>query len=110
MRDVLGPGTILGYCTNVHAGTTLTQIIEQLEKHDVPVKKALCSEQPLGIGLWFHAEVAHDLVASEGWLLHLSEWLDDKGLVPFTVNGFPYGDFHAPVVKRHVYRPNWGAY
>ena len=26
-----------------------------------------------------------------------------------TLNGFPYTGFHAPVVKRDVYRPNWAA-
>jgi hypothetical protein len=27
--------------------------------------------------------------------------------LPFTLNGFPYGDFHQPVVKHAVYEPTW---
>jgi hypothetical protein len=27
--------------------------------------------------------------------------------VPFTLNGFPYGDFHQAVVKHEVYKPDW---
>ena len=33
MRDALGPGTVLGYCTNVHAGATLGQTLANLETH-----------------------------------------------------------------------------
>jgi hypothetical protein len=29
------------------------------------------------------------------------------GLVPFTFNGFPHGDFHQKVVKHEVYLPTW---
>ena len=28
-------------------------------------------------------------------------------LLPFTFNGFPYGDFHSERVKDAVYRPDW---
>ena len=27
--------------------------------------------------------------------------------MPFTFNGFPYGDFHQSVVKHRVYEPTW---
>ena len=33
--------------------------------------------------------------------------LPPEGLVPFTLNGFPYGDFHESVVKQRVYHPTW---
>ena len=35
------------------------------------------------------------------------EELAAERLVPFTLNGFPYGDFHQPVVKHRVYEPTW---
>ena len=35
------------------------------------------------------------------------DWLAEAGLLPYTVNGFPYGDFHRKVVKHDVYRPTW---
>src|SRR5678815_3063141 len=34
-------------------------------------------------------------------------WLTERGLVPYTLNGFPYGDFHQQVVKHRVYEPTW---
>src|SRR5690606_22828200 len=30
-----------------------------------------------------------------------------QGLEVVTLNAFPYGGFHAPVVKHRVYRPDW---
>ena len=27
--------------------------------------------------------------------------------MPYTLNGFPYGDFHQQVVKHRVYEPTW---
>jgi sugar phosphate isomerase/epimerase len=35
------------------------------------------------------------------------ESLAANGLNLFTLNGFPYGDFHAAVVKQQVYQPDW---
>jgi hypothetical protein len=36
-----------------------------------------------------------------------AEWLRAAGLVPFTLNGFPFGDFHQRIVKHQVYYPTW---
>ncbi|MCE9526412.1 MAG: metabolite traffic protein EboE [Planctomycetales bacterium] len=59
-----------------------------------------------GIGLWLSANAAQEL-ASSGQVAEFGAWLREIGLVPFTMNGFPYGDFHEPVVKHKVYRPTW---
>jgi Xylose isomerase-like TIM barrel len=37
----------------------------------------------------------------------LAAALHRLGLEVVTLNGFPYDAFHAPVVKRNVYRPHW---
>lgn len=37
----------------------------------------------------------------------LVDWLGERGLQVFTLNGFPFGDFHEPVVKKRVYSPDW---
>ena len=34
-------------------------------------------------------------------------WLEDNRCYVFTVNGFPYGDFHGTRVKEDVYTPDW---
>jgi hypothetical protein len=59
----------------------------------------------MGVGLWLAADAARQLL-TEG-LAEARAWLNDVGLLPFTLNGFPYGDFHQPVVKHRVYHPTW---
>lgn len=94
-----------GYCTNVHAGTTLEQIQQNLAEHAVAVQQAHQPNQTLGVGLWLPAEAAAQLQPAE--VRRLADWLDQHRLNPFTINGFPYGNFHQPVVKHRVYEPTW---
>ena len=61
---------------------------------------------PLGIGLWLSGGAAREMVASDG-AAAFADWLRGAGLDVFTINGFPYGDFHKRVVKHEVYRPDW---
>lgn len=105
MRDALGPGTILGYCTNVHAGLDLAAIRANLLTHAVAVRERLGVAE-LGVGLWFPQPAARELRA-DGAVIELRDWLAEQGLMPFTLNGFPFGDFHGPTVKRRVYEPDW---
>lgn len=106
MKDVLGPGTVLGYCTNVHAGNTLEQVQTHLDRHSVAVRRQVSATEPMGIGLWLSAPVARKLVDTEQ-IGEFSNWLAQRGLLPFTLNGFPYGDFHTSSVKHRVYQPDW---
>ena len=110
MHGIFGPpdsDSVLGYCTNVHPGQSLDEIKSQLEMHAATVKRRVSPRQPMGIGLWFPASVAQHLVDTETWILYLRQWLEEQGLLPFTINGFPFGDFHAKTVKHDVYQPNW---
>src|SRR5262245_20161562 len=60
----------------------------------------------MGVGLWLSARAARKL--REGpQLADFRGWLHDSGLVPYTLNGFPHGDFHQKVVKHQVYLPTW---
>jgi hypothetical protein len=95
-----------GYCTNVHAGATLNQTRANLQQHAVAVKERFSPSQPMGVGLWLSAQAAEELVATKGER-ELGGWLAERGLVPYTLNGFPYGDFHQQVVKHRVYEPTW---
>ncbi|MFN0017704.1 MAG: metabolite traffic protein EboE [Pirellulaceae bacterium] len=95
-----------GYCTNVHANASLEKTRANLEKHALGVKRRISPNEPMGIGLWLSANAAQELVSS-GQLAEFAAWLREIGLVPFTMNGFPYGDFHEPVVKHKVYQPTW---
>ncbi|HUE74966.1 MAG TPA: metabolite traffic protein EboE [Pirellulaceae bacterium] len=96
----------LGYCTNVHAGATLRQTRENLQKHAVIVKERYSPTRPMGIGLWLSAASAKELVETKQ-VAEFRNWLAERGLVPYTMNGFPYGDFHEKVVKHRVYQPTW---
>ncbi len=98
--------TLVGYCTNVHAGADLAQTQANLERHALAVKALVSPDRPLGIGLWLSASSAESLDAG-GLIPEWASWLKDVGLLPFTFNGFPYGDFHQPVVKHRVYEPTW---
>ncbi len=100
------PTIQVGYCTNVHAGADLETTRANLGEHAVAVKEQFVPDDPLGIGLWLSARTARKL-REEDQAEEFAAWLAEAGLAPFTLNGFPYGDFHQPVVKHEVYRPTW---
>ncbi len=100
------PPAAIGYCTNVHAGPDLLATRANLERFALAVKEQICGKAPMGIGLWLSAEAASDL-REQDLVEPFAHWLRDVGLVPFTLNGFPYGDFHQEVVKYDVYQPAW---
>ena len=95
-----------GYCTNVHAGATLAETRANLQRHALAVKKRYSPERPMGVGLWLSAKAAEELLLNHGEG-EFGEWLAEHGLVPYTMNGFPFGDFHQQVVKHRVYEPTW---
>jgi sugar phosphate isomerase/epimerase len=96
----------LGYCTNVHPGEELAEIVAQLDAYAVPVRERLGADR-LGVGLWLAAPVAAELAVDREAVRRLRADLDARGLEVVTFNGFPYRAFHAPVVKHAVYRPDW---
>lgn len=96
----------IGYCTNVHAGADLAQTRGNLERYACEVRRRLSPHQPMGLGLWLSASSARSILEGDT-LPRWHDWLAEAGLVPFTFNGFPYGDFHSRVVKHQVYLPTW---
>jgi rRNA pseudouridine-1189 N-methylase Emg1 (Nep1/Mra1 family) len=42
-------------------------------------------------------------------LLNFRKWLDDNNSYVFTINGFPYGEFHNTCVKEKVFLPDWSS-
>lgn len=95
-----------GYCTNVHAGATLEQTELNLKTHAARVQEILGRDQPLGVGLWLSASTAESLI-QPGKLDAFAELLRANKWIPYTFNGFPFGDFHKSVVKHDVYLPTW---
>ena len=97
----------LAYCTNVHAGDTLETNLAALDAHAVAVRRLL-GVDTLPIGWWLSANSLADL-RREGdrGVERVRRFLAERGLDVVTFNGFPFGDFHAPIVKHAVYRPDW---
>jgi sugar phosphate isomerase/epimerase len=92
----------LSYCSNVHPADDLDGVVAQLERYAAPVRQRL-DVPALGVGLWLGCRVVDDPRTPE--LLRAA--ISRHGLEVVTLNGFPYDAFHAPVVKREVYRPSW---
>ena len=93
----------IGYCTNVHAGTDVASIRQNLEQHAIPARVDSRADE-LGVGLWLPATAAREL---EGSVEEFGKFLAERRLRPFTINGFPYDNFHQEIVKHQVYQPTW---
>ena len=90
----------------MHAGVDLEATQANLSKYAARVKQLVSPNDPMGIGLWLAAPAAQQLLDSNQ-TTRFRDWLAEQGLVPFTLNGFPYGNFHNEVVKHDVYKPTW---
>lgn len=98
----------IGYCTNVHAGTDLATIRQNLTEYAVSVRDQLQAGgagDRLGVGLWIPNRAAEQLVGGE--LDSFRDFLAAHRLDPFTINGFPFDNFHGDHVKQRVYLPTW---
>ncbi len=107
----------IAYCTNVHAGPDWATAVSNLQQYTVPIRESLVrggawqSEEPMGVGLWLAEPAAAAAVSaaavSGGAVTELKVWLASQKLIPFTMNGFPQGNFHQAIVKHRVYQPTW---
>lgn len=102
----VSPDFSFGYCTNVHAGITLTEAKDNLERIATQVREKLTPQGRLPVGLWLAQKAAEQLHSEDAAPL-FGEWLAEHALKAYTFNGFPQGDFHQPVVKHAVYEPTW---
>lgn len=95
----------LGYCTNVHPGETLQQVL-------AVIQGPLCSVRQnrhlssMAAGLWLSDATAHALCSDDN-LAPFSELLNHHGISLNTLNGFPIQGFHSARVKQAVYHPDW---
>lgn len=102
----LSGGRHLAYCTNIHRGENWAETFANLEHHALAVKARVCPERPFALGLRLSGRAANEL-SNSATLLAFRRWLDAHACYVFTVNGFPYGQFHNTRVKEQVYRPDW---
>ena len=95
----------LTYCTNIHPGETWAEVQASL-KYVLEVREKLKVSGSFGIGLRLSAQAAREL-AQPQVLSEFKEWLARYNCYVFTMNGFPYGEFHGEVVKDQVHTPDW---
>jgi hypothetical protein len=96
----------LAYCSNVHPGADLQSVIDNIQRHFVAVKQKRNLNE-MASGLWLSEQAAKELRQSEFVFSQFKQVLRDCGVRLTSLNGFPYGDFHQPVVKQKVYLPTW---
>ncbi|WP_165987307.1 metabolite traffic protein EboE [Streptomyces sp. YIM 98790] len=102
-----GTAVHLAYCTNVHPlAEDPDELTAQVCRFGAAVRARLGVSR-LGLGLWLPAPAAARLAAGPAAAERLRAALDRHGLETVTLNAFPYRNFHAPVVKKAVYHPDW---
>lgn len=95
----------LSYCTNVHPGRSIAEVDEGLDRFTLPIKQGYGDE--LAAGLWLAASVIRELESTPDAVSRFADGLKRRGLACYTLNAFPYGDFHSARVKENVYLPDW---
>ncbi|MEM7381497.1 MAG: metabolite traffic protein EboE [Bacteroidota bacterium] len=96
----------LTYCTNIHPGQDWNTTLNGLKTYVPGIKAQLINNEPFGLGLRLSNKASEELGTGQE-LFEFKKWLDDEGLYVFTMNGFPYGNFHHEVVKEQVHSPDW---
>ncbi|HKG05989.1 MAG TPA: metabolite traffic protein EboE [Pedobacter sp.] len=96
----------LTYCTNIHPGKNWAEDFEQLQKNFPQIRQNVAADQPMGLGLRLSNEASLAL-SSPAALDEFKQWLKENNTYVFTMNGFPYGEFHRTVVKADVHTPGW---
>lgn len=104
----LDHGLHLAYCTNIHRGEDWAETFAALERYTLAVRDRVAGGKPYAIGLRLSARAALEL-SERGRLVEFQKWLDAQQCYIFTINGFPYGNFHGTRVKEQVYLPDWTA-
>lgn len=93
----------LTYCTNVHP--LQDEVVWREKTGFFGAKMAeITGIKPFPLGLWLNHEVVSVLGKDPAALRAHLEAVD---ATTFTLNAFPYMNFHQPVVKHAVYRPDW---
>lgn len=96
----------LTYCTNIHAGKNWTEDFNALKLNFPDIKQSVSPDRPMGLGLRLSHESSLQL-SNPPYLAEFKQWLQQNEAYVFTMNGFPYGDFHRTVVKENVHAPDW---
>jgi sugar phosphate isomerase/epimerase len=100
------PPLHLTYCLNIHPGETWTDNLRAIQMQAAAVRKIVSPAEPFGLGLRLSGQAARQL-SDRSTLGDFRQVLRELGMYVFTVNGFPFGQFHGVRVKEAVYEPDW---
>lgn len=96
----------LTYCLNVHPGEDWDTNFDAIKKHALEIRRRVAYGKPFGLGMRLSWFAANELIKPER-LTEFKKNLKKHDLYVFTINGFPYGQFHGTAVKQSVYDPDW---
>lgn len=96
----------LSYCTNIHPGQDWKNTFESLKQHVPTIKAEVSNSAAFGLGLRL-SNTASEELAQDNHMQQFQEWLQANEVYVFTMNGFPYGNFHDERVKDNVHAPDW---
>lgn len=102
----LSHGVHLAYCTNIHRGQTWAETWDGLKRYTLSVRDRVSPGREYAIGLRLSDQASREL-SDRKTLLEFQKWLERERCYIFTINGFPYGQFHGTRVKERVYAPDW---
>ncbi|WP_350287016.1 metabolite traffic protein EboE [uncultured Croceitalea sp.] len=96
----------LTYCTNIHPGENWQVTFDNLKRYVPLVKKQVSDNRRFGLGLRLSNTASKELGFGHN-LEEFKQWLEINEVYVFTMNGFPYGNFHGESVKENVHSPDW---
>jgi len=102
----LSTGHHLTYCTNIHPAESWPDTFKAIKTHVPVIKDTVSPGSPFGIGLRLSNRAANQL-QNRSYIDEFVEWLKHHHCYVFTMNGFPYGEFHRQRVKDLVHQPDW---
>jgi hypothetical protein len=94
------------YCTNIHPGQDWNSTFDSIQKHVPGIKKEVSKNQPFGLGLRLSNKASEELDMGTNMSV-FQKWLANNDVYVFTMNGFPYGNFHDERLKDMVHAPDW---
>ncbi len=101
------PPLHLTYCLNIHPGESWAQNFAAIREKATAVKQRLATAQRFGLGLRIAHDAAVTLAGDPALREEARTFFAANDLYAFSINGFPYGRFHAGPVKENVYAPDW---
>ena len=101
---LLSKGHHLAYCTKYPPRRNVAGNVGRVGAiHACRASERVCPGEPYAIGLRL-SDTASRQLSEPPCCWHFQRWLERNDCYVFTINGFPFGQFHGQRVKEQVYR------